>query len=261
MKKEGISQAFASQTDLMKRKSEELASNLENNIKILSELMDSDVSYLNLHKVSFQRKSLCFGYKDERLRATSTTAYAKKGPISVKNSKIIIPEAHYYESEKLLDGGDKFSRNHNLITGFSYNLYWTLHGEHKQTEDWHLFYRIGGFCGPGGIDATSEHGSVYVLSGYEKFKKLETICKDIMKKEPEFFTETKHTDDMGSYEEKKGNPWKYKPDILKVYSKMPWPIIKELHFLAGSIGPISLPDIKKLRKLIGISEIDESYAI
>lgn len=235
MKKDGLFlQAFAGQADLMKRKSEELDSNLEKNIKILNELMDSDVSYLNLHKVSFQRKSLCFGYKDERLRATSTTVYAKKGLISVdkKKSKVIIPEAHYYESEKILEGSNKFSRDHNLIENFSYHLYWALQGKHKQTEDWHLFYRIGGFCGPGGIDATSEHASVYVLSGYEKFKKLEGICKSVKNS-----------------------------DILHISPKMPWPTEKALHFLAGLIGPLPIPEIKKMRKLMGISEIDENYAI
>lgn len=112
-----------------------------------------------------------------------------------------------------------------------------MQGEHKQTNDWHLFYRIGGFCGPGGIDATSEHASVYVLSGYEKFKKLEKICQDIIEKEQDSI------------------------DTLSVYPKMPWPTVEELHAFAGLVGPLPLPDIKKLRKLMGISEIDESYVI
>ena len=238
MKKDGLSQAFAEQTDLMKRKSEELASNLEKNTYILNELMSSDVSWLNLKKVSFQRERGCLGYREKKLKITDTLAYVEKGPVTFnrKGNKIVIPEAHYYESDNLLEGNKK-SRDKNLIDNFSYLLFWTLQGEHKQTDDWHLFYRIGGFCGPGGIDATTEHASLYVLSGYEKFKKLEKICRDIKEKEQDSI------------------------DTLNVFPKMPFPTDKRLHAFAGLMGPFPMPEIKKMRKLMGISEIDESYVI
>jgi len=234
-------QDSASLIDLRKQKSEGLALNLEKNVHILNELMGSDVSWLSLNKISFKPESVYYWSKEKGEGKTiSTIAYAKKGLISVdkKKSKVIIPEAHYYEFGELLDGSDEITRGHNLINNFPYVLYWALQGKHKQTNDWHLFYRIGGFCGPGGIDATSEHASIYVLSGYEKFKKLEKTCQDIMRKEPD-----NHIDN------------------LDVYPKMPWPTEKELHFLAGLAGPLPLPDIKKLRNLMGISEIDENYVI
>jgi len=251
---------LAGLTNSRERVSRELDSNLEKNSHILNELMNSDVSYLNLQKVSFQRESQCFGYKEKKLKANSTTAYVKKGHISLDKNKVIIPEAHYYETDKTLNGSNRI-RDSNLIDSFPYILHWTLQGEHKQTDDWHLFYRIGGFCGPGGIDATNEHSSLYVLSGYEKFKKLEKVCQDIMKKESEFIREIKHTDDMGSYEEKRSNPWKHKPDYSSVYLKMPWSTVRELHPFAGLTGPLPLPDIKNLRNLMGITEVDESYII
>jgi len=157
----------------------ELASNLEKNTQILNELMGSDVSWFSLNKVSFKTKSGCFGPREKTNNGVNTIAYAKRGLIYVdkKKSKVIIPEAHYYEFDEFLDGSNEITKAYNLINNFPYSIYWTLEGEHKQTEDWHLFYRIGGFCGPGGIDATSEHSSIYILSGYEKFQKLEKYVK------------------------------------------------------------------------------------
>ena len=74
--------------------------------------MGSDVSYLNLNKVSFKRESCCFGHREKDLKSFGTVAYAKRGLISIdkKKSKLIIPEANYYEFDELLDRSDEFTR-------------------------------------------------------------------------------------------------------------------------------------------------------
>ena len=246
--------------DLIKQEKQE--QKIKENVSILNKIISSGVSYININRVSFKRKSCCFGSKEKDTKCLSLIAYVKKGSIHLdKNaSKVSIPEANYYEYEEILNN-EEFTRGGNLINSFPYALYNVLRGESMQTEDWHLFYHIGGFSGPGGIGATKEHSSLYVFSGYEKFKKLEKICKELMEKEPEFLTNIKHTDDMGSYEEEKSNPWKHRPDNMEVCSKMPWPMVKELHFLAGLSGPLPLPNISKVRNLININKRDEIYQI